>query len=52
MKIEALRLVIPEKLEDGPVLISSEAGAVGEVLDPTAVRGVMMSHLFDDHPRA
>jgi hypothetical protein len=43
---------IPDSLADGPVLISSEANAVGDPLAPTSVRDLMLSHLFDDHPRA
>jgi predicted AlkP superfamily pyrophosphatase or phosphodiesterase len=39
---------IPADVKDGPVVISSEAGAVGETLEPTAVRDLMMAHLFDD----
>jgi hypothetical protein len=43
---------IPDRLDDGPVVISSEAGAVGDALDPTAVHDLMLSHLFDEHPAA
>jgi len=43
---------IPDTLDDGPVVISSEAGAVGDPLEPTAVHDLMLSHLFDPHPTA
>jgi predicted AlkP superfamily pyrophosphatase or phosphodiesterase len=43
---------IPAKVEDGPVLISSEAGALADTLEPTAVHDLMLSHLFDEHVRA
>jgi predicted AlkP superfamily pyrophosphatase or phosphodiesterase len=39
---------IPDALDDGPVLISSEANVLDEPLDATAVRDVMLSHLFSD----
>ena len=35
------------KLEDGPVLISSEKSAVDGPLQPTAVHDLMLRHLFD-----
>jgi len=42
---------IPASLAEGPVLISSERDAVGAALEPTAVHDLMLSHLFDAHPR-
>ena len=42
---------IPPTLADGPVLISSEAGALSAPLEPTAVRDVMLAHLFEDRVR-
>ena len=42
---------IPDSLADGPVLISSEVNAVGDPLQPTSVRDLTLSHLFDDQPR-
>ena len=36
--------------EDGPVFISSEKNAVRGVMEPTAVRDVMLAHLFDQVP--
>ena len=39
---------IPESLDDGPVLISSEANVLGEPLDATSVRDVILSHIFSD----
>jgi predicted AlkP superfamily pyrophosphatase or phosphodiesterase len=42
---------VTDALEDGPVLLSSEAGAVAEPLAATAVRDVILSHLFDALPR-
>jgi len=38
---------IPRDPRQGPVLISSEVGAVDAPLDATAVRDVMLSHIFD-----
>jgi len=38
---------IPESLDDGPVLISSEPDVVGEPLEATSVRDVILSHVFD-----
>jgi predicted AlkP superfamily pyrophosphatase or phosphodiesterase len=38
---------IPESLDDGPVLISSEPSAVDGTLEATAVHDVILSHLFD-----
>ena len=40
---------IASSLAEGPVAISSEAGALSEPLDATDVRNLMLSHLFDDH---
>jgi predicted AlkP superfamily pyrophosphatase or phosphodiesterase len=42
---------VPASLADGPVLVSSEAGAVSETVAPTAVRDLLLSHVFDAHPR-
>jgi hypothetical protein len=39
-------------LDDGPVFISSEAGDAGEPLQPTAVRDLMLAHLFDESSSA
>jgi predicted AlkP superfamily pyrophosphatase or phosphodiesterase len=43
---------VTERLEDGPVAISSERDALSGPLDATAVRDLMLSHLFDANPRA
>ena len=43
---------IPVDVQQGPVVISSEAGAVSGTLEPTAVHDLMLSHLFDAHVRA
>ena len=40
-----------DRLEDGPLLISSERGAIGGAIDATGVRDAMLSHLFDAEPR-
>jgi predicted AlkP superfamily pyrophosphatase or phosphodiesterase len=40
---------IPESLDDGPVLISSERAAVGEPLDATSVHDVILAHLFGEN---
>jgi predicted AlkP superfamily pyrophosphatase or phosphodiesterase len=37
---------IPASLDDGPVLISSEVHAVAGPIQPTAVRDVILSHVF------
>ncbi|OFW31522.1 MAG: phosphodiesterase [Acidobacteria bacterium RIFCSPLOWO2_02_FULL_65_29] len=42
-----------DSLADGPVFMSSEKGAVGEPVDATSVRDLMLAHLFDrtvEHP--
>jgi predicted AlkP superfamily pyrophosphatase or phosphodiesterase len=39
---------IPASLDDGPVLISSVRNAVGEPLEATSVRDVILSHVFHD----
>jgi predicted AlkP superfamily pyrophosphatase or phosphodiesterase len=39
---------IPESPDDGPVVISSEPSAVDGTLAATAVRDLIMSHLFDN----
>jgi predicted AlkP superfamily pyrophosphatase or phosphodiesterase len=39
---------IPSSLAEGPVAISSEAGALSGPVDPTAVHDLMLAHLFDD----
>ena len=35
-------------LDDGPVFISSEVASIDEPLQPTAVRDVMLAHLFEE----
>ncbi len=40
-----------ERLEDGPVLISSEQDALDGPLDATAVRDVLLDHLFAERVR-
>lgn len=42
---------ITDALDEGPLLISSERGAVDGPLASTAVRDVMLAHVFDAHPR-
>jgi predicted AlkP superfamily pyrophosphatase or phosphodiesterase len=37
-----------DRLENGPLLISSEKGAVEGPLDATSIRDLMLSHLFDE----
>jgi predicted AlkP superfamily pyrophosphatase or phosphodiesterase len=39
---------IPLSLAEGPVAISSEAGALPDTLESTGVRDLMLAHLFDD----
>ena len=39
---------IPDSLDDGPVLISSEPAVAGGPLEATAVHDLILSHLFDD----
>jgi predicted AlkP superfamily pyrophosphatase or phosphodiesterase len=39
---------VTDKLEDGPVFISSEQRQLGDVVDSTAVRDLILRHLFDD----
>jgi predicted AlkP superfamily pyrophosphatase or phosphodiesterase len=41
---------IPGSLEDGPVVLSSETGALDAPLAPTSVRDLILSHLFADRP--
>jgi hypothetical protein len=41
---------IPASLAEGPVAISSEAGALATTLEATDVRDLMLAHLFDDAP--
>ena len=41
---------ITDRAEDGPVLISSERHAVEGVVAPTAVRDLILAHLFDQVP--
>lgn len=45
---------LPERDADGPVLISSEAGALDGRIDATAVRDLILAHVFEDdvRPRA
>jgi predicted AlkP superfamily pyrophosphatase or phosphodiesterase len=42
---------LPDSPDDGALLMSSEAGAVEGPVAPTAVRDVILSHLFDQAPR-
>ena len=37
-----------DRLEDGPVMISSEGGGDGEPIDATGVRDIILAHLFED----
>jgi predicted AlkP superfamily pyrophosphatase or phosphodiesterase len=39
---------IPESIDDGPVLISSEPDAVEGTLEATAVRDLILAHVFDN----
>ena len=41
---------VTDRLDDGPVCISSEKRALTETIDATAVRDLMLSHLFDQVP--
>jgi predicted AlkP superfamily pyrophosphatase or phosphodiesterase len=41
---------VTDRLEDGPLFISSEKAAVGPVVEATAVRDAILSHLFDQVP--
>ncbi len=43
---------VTDRLEDGPVIISSERGTVGGPVESTAIRDLMLSHLFDEKPRS
>jgi predicted AlkP superfamily pyrophosphatase or phosphodiesterase len=43
---------VTDRLEDGPVVISSERGAVQGPVESTAIRDLMLSHLFDQVPGA
>jgi predicted AlkP superfamily pyrophosphatase or phosphodiesterase len=43
---------LPDSPDEGALLLSSEAGAIAGPVAPTAVRDVILSHLFDDAPRA
>jgi len=43
---------IPASLTAGPVAISSEADALGDTLEPTAIHDLILSHLFDTRPSA
>jgi predicted AlkP superfamily pyrophosphatase or phosphodiesterase len=38
---------IPESVDDGPLLISSEPNAVEGTIEPTAVRDAILAHVFD-----
>ena len=38
---------VTDRLADGPVFISSEKQAVGEVVESTAVRDLILRHIFD-----
>jgi len=39
-----------DRLEQGPVVISSEKGALDGVVDATRIRDVILAHLFDSRP--
>jgi hypothetical protein len=39
---------IPDALADGPVILSSEPGALAGPLEATAVHDLILAHLFDD----
>ncbi|MGE0593054.1 MAG: alkaline phosphatase family protein [Vicinamibacterales bacterium] len=39
-----------DRLEQGPLVITSEPGALDGAVDATAVRDLMLSHLFDRRP--
>ena len=41
---------ITDRLDDGPVFISSEPGAADGLLKATSVRDAMLAHLFDHVP--
>lgn len=41
---------VTDRLEDGPVFISSEKDASGPVVEATAVRDAILAHLFDHVP--
>ena len=43
---------VTDRLDEGPVLISSEPGAANGVVESTGVRDVILSHLFDAQPRS
>jgi predicted AlkP superfamily pyrophosphatase or phosphodiesterase len=43
---------IPSSLAEGPVAISSEAGALSAPLESTDVRDLMLAHLFDERPQS
>lgn len=42
---------VTDRLDDGPLAISSEPGALNSVVESAAVRDVMLSHLFEREPR-
>ena len=41
---------VTDRLEDGPLVISSERGAVEGPVESTAIRDLMLSHVFDQVP--
>jgi predicted AlkP superfamily pyrophosphatase or phosphodiesterase len=41
---------VTDRLDDGPLFISSEKATVGPAIDATAVRDAILSHLFDQVP--
>jgi len=41
---------VTDRLEDGPVCISSEKGALTDIVDAAGVRDLVLSHLFDQVP--
>ena len=38
---------VTDRLDDGPIAISSEKNAIGGALESTAVRDLILRHLFD-----
>jgi predicted AlkP superfamily pyrophosphatase or phosphodiesterase len=42
---------VTDRLDDGPVCLSSEKDALSDTLDAPAARDAMLSHLFDQVPR-
>ena len=42
---------LPDSPADGALLMSSEAGALSGPVAPTAIKDIILAHLFDDAPR-